>query len=161
VVFASGYLYRNDKLLKDVIKGCPQVTFEICMGFRDLSSMFSDCENVRMNGVLSEREYLKRMQESDISLSVFDDTVGSNVITTSLACGLPQVVSDVGAIRDYCSEENAIFCKTVDDHIQAIHFLSQNRERCLQMGLSARKKAEEISLEKSIRWYHDLFSSLE
>jgi glycosyltransferase involved in cell wall biosynthesis len=113
-----------------------------------------------MNGVLSEKEYLRKMQDSDISLSVFDDTVGSNVITTSLSCGLPQVVSDVGAIRDYCSEENAIFCKTVGEYVQAIYFLSQNREKCLQMGLSARKKAEEISLENSIRWYEGLFKSL-
>jgi glycosyltransferase involved in cell wall biosynthesis len=160
VVFTSGYLYRNDKLLKEVIKGCPQVTFEMCMGFRNLRSMFSDCKNVIINGVLSEKEYLRKMQDSDISLSVFDDTVGSNVITTSLGCGLPQVVSDVGAIRDYCSEENAIFCKTVGEYVQAIYFLSQNREKCLQMGLSARKKAEEISLENSIRWYEGLFRSL-
>lgn len=160
VVFTSGYLYRNLRLLKEIIVGCPQVNFEMCMGFRNLGTMFDDCKNVIMSGFLSENEYLGKMQNSDISLSVFDDTVGSNVITTSLACGLPQVVSDVGAIRDYCSEEDTIFCKTVYDYVQAIHLLNQNREKCLQMGLSARKRAEEISLEKSIRWYEELFRSL-
>jgi len=160
VVIASGYLFRNTIMLAEIIKQCPDITFDICMGYMKLDPMFNKFQNAIINKFLPEEEILKKMQQADASLSVFDDTVGSNVIVTSLACGLPQVVSDVGAIRDYCSEENAIFCKTVDEYVQAIHFLSQNREKCLQMGLSARKKAEEISLEKSIRWYDELFKSL-
>ena len=36
------------------------------------------------------------MNDSDISLNVMKDTIGSNVICTSMATGLAMVVSDVG-----------------------------------------------------------------
>ena len=115
-------------------------------------------KNVRLNKFIPETELLVKMQQADVSLSVFDDTIGSNVIVTSLACGLPQVVSDVGSVRDYCSEENAIFCKTTEDYVQAIQFLDKNREICKQMGIKARKRAEDISLSKSIEWYQEFFT---
>lgn len=41
------------------------------------------------------------MKQSDVSLNVMNDTVGSNVITTSLAVGLAVVASNVGSISDY------------------------------------------------------------
>jgi glycosyltransferase involved in cell wall biosynthesis len=107
---------------------------------------------------MPEEKLLDRMQQADASLSIMDDTIGSNVITTSLACGLPQVVSDVGSIRDYCSEKNAIFCNDADSFVEAIQTLSQNPKLCQEMGSHARKKAETISLEQSINWYRDLFS---
>jgi glycosyltransferase involved in cell wall biosynthesis len=107
---------------------------------------------------MPEEELLGRMQGADVSLSIMDDTIGSNVIGTSLACGLPQIVSDVGSIRDYCSEKNAIFCNDVDSFVESIQTLSENPTLCQEMGFDARKKAETISLEQSINWYRDLFS---
>lgn len=129
------------------------------MGYKKLDPIFNEFQNVIINEFLPEEELLKKMQQADISLSVFD-TVGSNVITTSLACGLPQVVSDVGAIRDYCSEGNTIFCKNIDEFVQAINFLNQHRLECYQMGINARKRAEQLSLPKSICWYRDFFETL-
>ena len=60
------------------------------------------------------------MNDSDISLNVMKDTIGSNVICTSMATGLAMVVSDVGSIRDYCDETNACFCSSPDDFIEKI-----------------------------------------
>ena len=58
-----------------------------------------------------EEENLRRyMEQSDISLNVMHDTIGSNVIVTSMASGLAMVVSDVGSIHDYCDERNSVFC---------------------------------------------------
>lgn len=114
--------------------------------------------NVIVHRFIPEEELLGRMQGADVSLSIMDDTIDSNVITTSLACGLPQVVSDVGSIRDYCSEKNAIFCNDVESFVEAMQTLSQNPTLCQEMRHHARKKAETISLEQSINWYRDLFS---
>lgn len=160
VVFILGSLYRNRNMLREIVKRCPNITFELCMGNESLHPMFSEFSNVFLNKFIPEAELLSKMQQADVSLSVFDDTLGSNTITTSLACGLPLVVSDVGSIRDYCSDENTIFCKAVDDFVDALQFLNKNRELCWRMGRNARKRAEEISLEKSIDWYRDLFTSI-
>lgn len=51
------------------------------------------------------------MAKADLSLNVMEDTVGSNVITTSMAMGLGLIVTDVGSIRDYCDESNAFSVK--------------------------------------------------
>jgi len=160
VVIVMGFLYRNRTILKEIVQKCPNIIFELFLGNNnELHSFFAECRNVILHRFVPEAELHYKMQHADVSLSVMDDTVGSNVITTSLACGLPQVVSDVGSIRDYCSEENAIFCKDVDSFVNALQTLSQNLTLCQEMGRHARKKAETISLEQSIRWYRNLLFS--
>lgn len=159
-IITIGALFRDKETLKKIIKKCPDVSFELCLGHKSSETMFRNLPNAIVNGYIPESELLLKMQTADVSLSVFDDTVGSNVIATSLACGLPLIVSDVGAIRDYCSEENAIFCNSVDNFVDAIRFLKNNSEKCFQMGISARRRAEEISLKKSIEWYKNLILSL-
>ena len=49
------------------------------------------------------------MANADISPNVMEDTVGSNVIVTSLAMGLAMICSNVGSIKDYCDDSNTIF----------------------------------------------------
>ncbi|UVV76520.1 glycosyltransferase family 4 protein [Bacteroides fragilis] len=59
------------------------------------------------------------MNKADVSLNIMKDTIGSNVIVTSMAMGLAMVVSDVGSIRDYVDESNGLFCLTSKDFIIA------------------------------------------
>lgn len=159
-VISMGFLYRNRSIMKKIIQRCPDITFELCLGNnKELHSMFAEYPNVILHKFMVEEELLSKMKQADISLSIMDDTIGSNVIVTSMACGLPQVVSDIGSIRDYCSEENAIFCNDTDDFVNALKTLSKNQKLCQEMRNHARKKAETISLAQSINWYRKLFSS--
>ncbi len=157
-VIVMGFLYRNRGIMKDIILRCPDILFQLCLGNNeDLHSKFSSIPNVIVNRFMPEKELVKKMQQANVSLSVFDDTIGSNVITTSLACGLPQVVSDVGSIRDYCSGENTIFCQSVSDFVTVLHNIKNDKNRCLQMKKNARERAEQLSLEKSVMWHKELF----
>jgi glycosyltransferase involved in cell wall biosynthesis len=159
VVIVMGFLYRNRTILEQIVQKCPNINFELFLGNNmEIHQMFAQYQNVLLQRFMPEEELLGRMQGADVSLSIMDDTIGSNVIGTSLACGLPQIVSDVGSIRDYCSEKNAIFCNDVDSFVESIQTLSENPTLCQEMGFDARKKAETISLEQSINWYRDLFS---
>jgi hypothetical protein len=88
------------------------------------------------------------MQSCDVSLSVMEDTVGSNVITTGLATGLVQVVSDVGSIRDYCDEENSFFCNQIYDFVHSLHTLANDRQQLERMKKQAVLKAQQFSIEK-------------
>jgi glycosyltransferase involved in cell wall biosynthesis len=150
-VIASGSLLRNHQVLHEIVAACPDLHFNICMGKADLRNQFTGTSNISLFPYLPEEKLLRLMQESDASLSAFDDTVGSNVIVTSMACGLPQVVSDVGSIRDYCSEENSLFCKSMEDYVNALQELKNHVEIRIKMGISARHQSEQFSLSRSIQ----------
>jgi len=159
-IICVGSLLRDVGVLKEITQQCPHITFEVCAGIADLIPVLGELPNVLLYDYLPEDELLCKIQQADASLSVMKDTIGSNAIVAGLACGLPQIVSDVGSIRDYCSEENSIFCKDTGDFVKALQSLSQNKSLCLSMGNSARKRAEELSLSKSIDWFRDFFTTL-
>ena len=102
-VIAMGNQMRNLKLLKTIVDNNPNVNFTICQGVNDLSSYFLKNTNVELIPFVEESELRQHMANADISLNVMEDTVGSNVIVTSLAMGLAMICSNVGSIKDYLS----------------------------------------------------------
>ena len=124
------------------------VDFVICQGLSDMSSYFCGCKNVRLIPFVSEIELRQLMMESDVSLNVMEDTVGSNVVVTSLAMGLAMICSDVGSIRDYCTEENSVFCDNADpdSFSRAVQKLSLNRDVLNKMRQSSQNMARKFSI---------------
>jgi glycosyltransferase involved in cell wall biosynthesis len=155
-VIAMGALKRNHADLRTIVAATPDIDYDICQGNLNLKELFSNLNNVTLHGFLSEENLLHLMQQADIGISVLDDTVGSNVITTSLACGLVQVVSDVGSIRDYCNTSNTFFCKSIDDFINALTMLKSNRELIKKMSFSALEQSKEFEIEKFNAFLVDL-----
>lgn len=152
-VIHIGSMKRNFEQLKEIVKKCSEIDFHICQGHLKLSDYFQGLKNVKLYGFLSETELLNLMQSCHVSLSILFDTVGSNVITTSMACGLVNVVSDVGSIRDYCNDENAIVCNKVEDFILALNELSKSKIQIEKLSVNANNYAQKINLEKSIQFF--------
>lgn len=153
-VICMGNMERNYANLSKIIESCPELKFVICMGKQDISSFFAGADNVILHGFLKERQLLRLMQRSDISLNVMKDTVGSNVITTSLACGLPVVASNVGSIGDYVYDrKNGILFHRVSDAVEALKALDRNRDELLRERIAARERARELSLANFIKWF--------
>ena len=146
-IICIGNLKRNFSLLKEIIGSCPDARFHVCMGGTNLTEHFTGLTNVKLYGFLSEDELLDLMQSCSVSLSVLEDTIGSNVITTSLAVGLTQVVSDVGSIRDYCGTDDTIFCSDTGSYINAIKKLDGDRALLLDMQSRAAQKSTYFSKE--------------
>ncbi|MDN3583740.1 glycosyltransferase [Mucilaginibacter flavus] len=146
-IVCIGNLKRNYQLMQQIVANIPVVQFHICMGSAQLKDIFDKFTNVNLYGFLEEKDLLSLMQRCDIGLSVLEDTVGSNVITTSMATGLVQVVSDVGSIRDYCDEHNSILCSTLDDFITGIKLLEKDREKLSLMKKNALKHASKFSMQ--------------
>ena len=92
-----------------------------------------------------EAELKHYMNDSDISLNVMKDTIGSNVICTSMATGLAMVVRDVGSIRDYCDETNE--CSSPDDFIKNNMILANDRELLNSLKKMSLKKAQQFSID--------------
>ena len=155
---AMGNLKRNFENLKAIIASTQNVDYHICMGNAKLEDIFSEFKNVTLYGFLNEDKFLHLMQQSDVSISVLEDTVGSNVITTSLATGLVQIVSDVGSIRDYLNESNAFICKNNNEFICALKSLEDSPELLEKMSSSALKQSETFEIKKFNEFFVELMS---
>lgn len=146
-VIAMGNQERNVKLLREVVANNPIVNFVICQGVNDLSSQFKGLYNVQLIPFVEEDELRRLMNESDISLNIMNDTIGSNVIVTSMAMGLAMICSDVGSIRDYCNEDNCIFCKNdIESFSNAINDLVTNKVRLAQYKEKSINKSHRLSI---------------
>jgi glycosyltransferase involved in cell wall biosynthesis len=155
-VIIVGSIKRNFNKIREIIKECNEINFHICQGNKDLSAYFPPEENVKLYNFLSESELLSLMQTCQVSLNILEDTVGSNVITTSMACGLVNVVSDVGSVRDYCNNRNAMLCKKDEDYINALLELAKNEKLVKELSLDSVSCSQKINLEKSIGFFETI-----
>lgn len=148
-VIAMGNQVRNIELLKLVVDSNPDTRFIICQGVYDMSKYFAKNDNVKLIPFVEEENLRRYMEQSDISLNVMHDTIGSNVIVTSLAMGLAMICSDVGSIRDYCDETNCLFCNntTPEAFSKAISEL-QDRNKLLKMKEASLNRVGKLSIEE-------------
>lgn len=157
-VITMGALQRDFSLLAEIVKGCPNLQWIICKGRKNVDNLFAGLSNVELKGFLEEDELRHQMSRADISLNVLEDTVGSNVITTSMAMGLAIVVSDVGSIRDYCSTNNAVFCRNnAQSFITALNALAHDEKRLLSMRSSSYEKSESFKIASVDEWFNHIY----
>lgn len=149
-VIFLGMQMRNIELTAEIVKSNPNVNFVICKGLFDIDHHFAGCNNVTLKGFMSEDDLKEQMDKADILINPMIDTVGSNVITTSMSMGLAIVVSDVGSIRDYCDESNAIFCdnSNVLTFKEALETLINDREKLYEMQQNSISKAALLNVDR-------------
>ena len=114
-----------------------------------------EAPNLKIFGYVAEDELLSLMKTSDISLNLMKDTIGSNVITTSLACGLVVLASNVGSIRNYIEHNKEGFL--LDNNEECNSYLNNlNKDRLLLKSLkkNAIKRANDFSLNKFCDWFN-------
>lgn len=156
-IISIGALQRNFELLSQIVKQVDDVNWIICAGRKNVKHLFETCKNVEIRGFMPEEELRNVMDSADFSLNVLDDTIGSNVITTSLAMGLGLFVSDVGSIRDYCDDTNAMFCKnTVESFVSAINRVKASPDMIINMRRSSLEKSMCLSVENTDIWFDGL-----
>lgn len=155
-IIAIGALQRDFSLLADIANNTPNVNWIICKGRKDVDSYFHG-NNIRLVGFVPEDELRDLMRQSDFSINVLEDTVGSNVITTSLAMGLGLIVSDVGSIRDHVDDKCAVFCEnTKESFIQAINSLANDPQRIVSMRKASLERVNNITIDKVNNWFSNL-----
>lgn len=153
-----GMTQRDYKMLSDIVRLCPDINWIICRGKdKKVDAYFCNMNNVTLYGYLSEEDLKHEMSNSDVSVSVMEDTVGSNVITTSLAMGLVNVASNVGSISDYCSKDNSILCENnVTAFVEALNLLSSNKDLICRMRNNASEWAKRFEIEGIHKWFSSI-----
>lgn len=156
-IIIMGSMKRDFDSIVEVINNVPNAQFIFCCGRKKIDkSIFKYPQNVRIYNFIPENQLKSLMDEADISLNIMYDTIGSNVITTSLAMGLAMVVSDVGSIHDYCTEQNAIFCKDNKNIIKSINYLSQHLDVLENMKRSSTYISQRFSIDKFYQLINNL-----
>lgn len=152
-----GAMQRNNELVAHIVKKCPEIDWIICKGHQNVDYLYEGASNVILKGFMTEEELRDQMDMADISVNVMDDTVGSNVITTSMAMGKAMLVSDVGSIRDYCTKGNAIFCNNnTNEFVSAIRVIERNRHKLEMMKEESISLSKKFSIEKVDEWFSSL-----
>ena len=155
-VIVMGMQMRDFSLISEIVKTLPDVKFVICSGLLEIENYFEGCSNTLIKGFMPEDDLKKEMDKADISLNLMIDTVGSNVITTSMAMGLVNVVSNVGSISDYCSSSNAFFCNTTQEFSKAIDVLNKNRNLLQTMKIASLERSKSFNFDNFNKTIVDL-----
>jgi glycosyltransferase involved in cell wall biosynthesis len=90
-------------------------------------------------------EYLKQIyHRSSILFLPLTDAVANNSLLEGMACGLPVVVRDLPAVREYLGESSGILIAEhkVENYVKAIVSLVKDSSLRCQLGNNARKRAE-------------------
>ena len=156
-VIMMGGMQRDYSMLAELCKKTQFVDWIICRGRKPVDAMFSGLSNVELKGFLEEDDLKHQMEIADISLNIMDDTVGSNVITTSMAMGLAMVCSDVGSIRDYCNDTNALFCNNkIDDFVKALLKMNANKQMVYNMKTNSIDLSKKLEINQINKWFSSL-----
>ena len=104
---------------------------------------FDALPNLELLIEISEADLLKMYQTSDLLLLPLHDCTTTNSLLEGIACGLPAVVTDVGGVRDYVSEDCAVLVPPRDAEAMAgqVMRLLEDETKRLRLAERSRKQA--------------------
>ena len=89
------------------------------MGSRSSSEFVGVHPNYTVRSGISEAELVDLYRAATLLVMPLHDTTANNAVLEGLACGLPLVASDVGAIRDYVNSKCAALVRPHDARCMA------------------------------------------
>jgi glycosyltransferase involved in cell wall biosynthesis len=140
--------YRDFPTLRGVIELVsyirPQTRFVCVMPPKNFP-LIGTHPNLDLRTGIPEEELLTLYQSAALMVMPLYEATANNAVLESMACGLPMVVSDVGAVRDYVNPEGAellppyearcmaeTICKLLDDPQKRAEMANQARNGALK-----------------------------
>lgn len=148
-LFVGSHL-RDIETLSAVIENAnivaPQLKFVAVVHPKDQSKFTNIVGNLTIHSNISESELLGLYQKATLVIQPLQDTVANTALLEAMACGAPIVVTDIGAVREYVSEECAHFVAPYEPTamLEAILELVNDSARRQRMANKARERAEKF-----------------
>ncbi len=124
----------------------PQVQFAVVVHPKDQAKFSGVVGHFTLYRDLSEAELLALYQRATLVIQPLEDAVANTAVLEAIACGLPVVVTDIGAVREYVNETCAALVPPYHPQamLQAIVSLLQDEKRLVEMAESARMQAQQF-----------------
>ncbi|NCQ10734.1 MAG: glycosyltransferase family 4 protein [Bacteroidetes bacterium] len=109
-VLLVGNWRRNFELYGTVIEACESekmIFHVVTQSFNH--HHFRGFRNVKLYSTISDDCLKELYQFSDVLFMALTDAVANNVLLEAAACGLPIICEDIGAVRDYFSDEEIAY----------------------------------------------------
>jgi glycosyltransferase involved in cell wall biosynthesis len=128
-------LFRAVKIIK---ARRPHVRFRIIGNVQSVASIPRD-DAIETVSNVSDEVLRASYREASLLFLPLEQASANNALLESMACGLPAVITDLPAVRDYTSEDAAILCPFGDAsaHAEAALALLDDSSRRIEMGRAA------------------------
>jgi glycosyltransferase involved in cell wall biosynthesis len=118
--------------------------------------------NVTVYSNLSDEELRDMYLDSDVLFLPLKDATANHALLEGMASALPVITTNLDGTRFYLGEKNGLIIDSKDpgEFVKQILNLKNNESLRNELGSLARKRAEEISWEKTSETYGKYFSEL-
>lgn len=118
--------------------------------------------NYKLYGNISDEALLEFYQRATILIQPLQDATANNAILEGMACGLPMVITDVGAVHDYVTEEFAYLTPAFDSQamLSAIAELTEDHQRREKMALKARQHSLLFDWKPQVQHMREIYSKI-
>jgi glycosyltransferase involved in cell wall biosynthesis len=127
----------------DIVEGYDlAVAFDVVTA-PEKEAAFAGRKQVTFHCGVPEENLIELYQRADVLLQPLLDCTANNAILEGLACGVPILASDIGAVRDYLNAECAEFVAAGDARQMATALVGMLKDdgRRRTMAVNARKQA--------------------
>jgi glycosyltransferase involved in cell wall biosynthesis len=118
--------------------------------------------NLTLRSGVPEEELLALYRSASLMVLPLKDATANNAVLEGMACGLPQVITDVGSTRDYVSPDCAVLTPLNDARKMAYTILEllDAPDELRRMSEKATKQAAQFSWPNVVKQLDEVYSSL-
>jgi len=147
-------LHRRDfQVLREVIQLIGRrnepIRFTLVLGQAEQTA-FGGVDNVEVLSAIPEAQLLGLYQQADLLLQPLQESTANNAILEGMACGLPVVATDIGAVRDYMDESCGELVTPHDTEAMAAAILRLLADEAGRQKKAAAARAQALKFDWAI-----------
>lgn len=122
----------------------PEITIQVVTP--EKNRPFLEGAMVEIFSGISDLELREKYRSASVALLPLIDCTANNSALEAMACGVPVIVSEIGGIRDYVTDDCGIFCTqaNAEEMAHAVKALIGDAKKRVVMAGAARKRAEDF-----------------
>ena len=143
------WLRDFDALERTIRKAPGNMVFRL-VAIPESLKLFERLPNVEIFSGINDEALRRLYQESHVGLMPLEDSTANNGLLEMMACGMPIIVTRVGSVEDYVTENCSHLLNTndPDEILRAIGSLADSPRTRELLGSAARRRAEEFSFAR-------------